>query len=168
MGFVALPKDLKNMICAFAYDSDWELVKKDMDVCFEIKTWDITPLFVRDVMWSRKYRQYIPSPLKKFEPIANFTGEWTDYIDWHTVQELMWRLDFRRKAVKYVGSRQTWRTMFKDDWTSVQVFDSFYRFLLYTRVPCFKPLWSTIRFDHLKSYMSPVVSARWWLEEFTV
>ena len=164
MGFGGLPKDLKNIVTAFAYDCQWEIVQKDMRMCEMVHTMDLSGVFTRQTMWSDKYRDFIPSPLYEFEPIQNYTGSWDDYIDWHAVQELLWRLDFRRKFVKLVHSRREWRVLFKMDWRSIVLFDNFYRFLLYTRVPCFKPLWKPCGFSCLKTYRSPFLSARWFLE----
>ena len=165
MGFENVPKDLKNVISAFAYDCLWEIVEKDMETCKEVHEMGLSTVFTRDVMWSCKYREYIPSPLRQFEPIRNYTGSWADYIDWHAVQEFLWRLDFRRKFVKLVNTRAEWRSLFKQDWRNILIFDNFYRFLLYTRVPCFKPIWKPCGFNSLQSYRSPFRSARWWLDD---
>jgi hypothetical protein len=165
MGFEELPKDLKNIVSAFAYDCGWEIVEKDLEMCKVVNGMELSGVFTRHVMWSAKYKEFIPSPLLAFEPIQNYTGFWGDYIDWHAVQELMWRLDFRRKFVKLMRSREEWRRLFRNDWRTILLFDSFYRFLLYTRVPCFKPLWKLCGFNCLKSFRSPFQSARWWLDD---
>jgi hypothetical protein len=164
MTFDALPKDLKNIVSGFAYDCKWEIALKDMRMCEELSEMDLNSVFTRDVMWSLKYRAYIPCPMKQFEPIQNFTGSWADYIDWHAVQELLWRLDFRRRFVRMVHTRAEWRELFRQNWKNVLIFDGFFRFLLYTRVPCFKPLWKPCGFRQLKSYRSPYVSARWFID----
>ena len=163
MGFEELPNDLKNIVSAFAYDCTWEIVEKDLEMCKTVQQMGLSTVFARNVMWSSKYVAHIPSPLIKFEPIQNYTGAWADYIDWHAVQELLWRLDFRRKYVKLVHSREEWRVLFKLDWRNIVFFDNFYCFLLYTRVLCFKPLWKACGFSCLSSYRSPFRSARWWL-----
>ena len=163
MGLLDLPKDLKNLVSAFAYDCKWETVEENLKVCEEVRKMEISSVFTREMMWSSKYKTFLPSPLHAFEPICNFTGLWQDYIDWHSVQELLWRLDFRRKFVKLVHSRQDWRALFHQNWRNIQRFDDFYNFLLYTRVECFKPLWKPCGFACLKSYNSPFLSARWWV-----
>ena len=165
MEFTDLPKDLKNVISAFAYGCKWEIVEKDLKMCETVKNMEISWCFTRDVMWSHKYMEYIPSPLICFEPIQNFTGSWSDYFEWHSVQEFLWRLDFRRRFVKLMYSRREWRLLFKKDWKNILMLDAFYRFLLYTRIPCFKPLWEPCGFNAIKSFRSPTVSARWWLED---
>ena len=165
MGFDELPKDLKNIVSAFAYDCEWKIVEKDLEVCKLVREMELSGVFTRYVMWSAKYKEYIPNPFVAFEPIQNYTGFWGDYIDWHAVQELLWRLDFRRKFVKLMRSREEWRSLFRNDWRTILLFDNFYRFLLYTRVPCFKPLWKPCGFNCLQTYRSPFRSARWWLDE---
>jgi hypothetical protein len=163
MSFEGLPFVLKSLITDFAYECTWKIVKKDLDTCEEIKNLQVCSVFRRDRMWSTKYREFLPTPLVRFEPIRNFTDEWSDYFDWHTVQELLWRLDFRRKFVKLPWSRDQWREMFHKDWRNIAQFDAYYHFLLYTRVPCFKPLWKPLGFSCLQSFSSPFLSARWWL-----
>ena len=164
MSFEDLPSVLKSVISGFAWDCNWEMVEKDMNMCKEIECMDISAVFVRDVMWSQKYKTYLPSPLKEFEPICNYTGSWADFFDWHAVQEMLWRLDFRRKFVRIINSREKWRRILSHDWRNIVCLDEFYRFLLYTRVPCFKPLWKPLGFSCMQSYRSPFLSARWWLE----
>ena len=163
MGFEELPTDLKNVVSAFAYDCKWEIALKCLQTCETVREMDVSAVFTRDVMWSQKYKEFRPNPLTAFEPIQNFTGTWEDYVDWHAVEELLWRLDFRRKFVKFANSRLEWRTSFRQNWKSIEQFDGFYRFLLYTRVPCFKPIWEPCGFNCLTSYRSPYVSARWFL-----
>jgi len=165
MGFEELPKDLKNIVSAFAYDCRWEIVEKDMEMCELVREMELSGVFTRHLMWSDKYKDFIVNPLHEFEPIQNYTGQWADYIDWHAVQELLWRLDFRRKFVKLVRSREEWRDLFKGDWRSILFFDNFYRFLLYTRVPCLKPLWKPCGFSCLQSYRSSFRAARWRLDD---
>ena len=165
MGFEDLPLDLKNIVSEFCYDCKWEIVEKDLDTCKTLQQMEISSVFTRDVMWSSKYREFLRSPLFEFEPIQNYTGSWADYIDWHAVQEFLWRLDFRRRFVKLVHTRREWRLLFKEDWQNIVMLDAFYRFLLYTRVPCFKPLWKPLGFTCMKSCRSPFRSARWWLED---
>ena len=164
MGFGDLPEDLKNIVSSYAYDCKWGTVEKDLEMCEFVRGMHISPVFTRDVMWSKKYREYRMNPFQMFEPIQNYTGSWADYFDWHSVQELLWRLDFRRRFVRLVHSRMEWRLLFNTTWQNIEHFDNFYRFLLYTRVPCFKPLWKPCGFNCLKTYRSPFLSARWFLE----
>ena len=163
MGFDKLPKDLKNFVSDFPYGCKWEIVEKDFETLHDLNQMKLSDVFLRDVMWSQLYKEFVPPPWVKFEPIRNFTGAWYDCIDWHVVQEVLWRLDFRLRFVKMMNTRQEWRRAFKRDWRSIQSFDCFYRFLLYTRVRCFKPIWKPIGFSCLVTYRSPFWSARWFL-----
>ena len=164
MGFDDLPKVLKNIVCDFAYECKWETVQKDLEMCEHVDSMGLSVVFTRHNMWSKRYRKYMLNPLIAFEPICNYTGSWSDYIDWHSVEELLWRLDFRRKFVFTVANREEWRLKFCVDWRNILLFDAFYRFLLCTRVPCFKPQWKPVGFDGLKTHRSPYVSGRWYLE----
>ena len=165
MGFDALPLDLKNIVSDFAYAVPWSETKKDLETCKKVQDADISPVFVRHEMWSAHFERYIPNPCRVFEPIRNFTGQWRDLIDWHAVNELLFRLDFRRKFVKVGGTRAEWFVKFRHNWLTISTFDGFYRFLLCTRVPCFKPLWKPVGFSCLVSWKSPYYSARWLLED---
>ena len=163
MGFEGLPLDLKNIISDFAYECKWETVEENLVMCETVKQMHISSVFTREIMWSSKYREYIPCPFRCFEPIQNYSGTWADYIDWCAVTELLWRLDFRRRYVRLMFTRAEWRALFKGDWRNISGFDDFYRFLLYTRVPCFKPLWKPLSFNGLKSFRSPYNPKWWWL-----
>ena len=165
MGFDALPLDLKNIVSDFAYSVSWLHMVRDLKMCEIVQEMDISGVYLRHDMWSTRYGSHRPNPLRCFEPICNYTGLWKDIIDWHAVKELLYRLDFRRKFVKVGGTRAEWFGKFQRNWLSIGTFDSFYRFLLCTRVPCFKPLWRPVGFSCLSSWHSPYVSARWLLED---
>ena len=94
MGFQELPKVLKNIVAEFAYDVKWEEMENDLEMCERLHRMEISSVFTRQIMWSKQAREYIPNPLISFVPIRHYTGFWSDYIDWHAVQELLWRLDF--------------------------------------------------------------------------
>ena len=93
MGFEELPLDLKNIISDFAYECKWETVEENLVMCETVKQMHISSVFTREIMWSIKYREYIPCPFRCFEPIQNYSGTWADYIDWCAVTELLWRLE---------------------------------------------------------------------------
>ena len=164
MTFDRLPKVLKNVVCEFAFECKWETIVNDLEICELLQRMDLSSVFVRQMMWSKKYRKYQPNPMIEFEPMCNYAGRWEDVIDWHSVEELLWRLDFRRKFVFRVANRREWRTKFKEDWRNIILFDGFYRFLLCTRVPCFKPQWKPVGFDGIKTYRSPYICGRWYVE----
>ena len=165
MRFSNLPKDVKNIVCGFAYDQNWEKTASSLRICLETKKLHISPVFLRLQMWSWPHGAFLPSPLEVFEPINRYTNRWSDMIDWHAVNELMFRLDFRRKFGKVGGTRDQWFCKFRLNWTSIHLFDAFYQVLLYTQVPCFKPLYLPQGFNCLSSWHSPFQSARWILEE---
>ena len=59
MDIFEFPIDLKNVISAFAYDCKWETVEKDLITCEEVQKMNISPVFLRKMMWSTKYTDYI-------------------------------------------------------------------------------------------------------------
>ena len=87
-------------------------------------------------------------------------------IDWHAVNELLYRLDYRRKLVKLGGTRTEWFDMFKKNWMNVRVFDAFYRIMLHAPFACFKPTFERQRCNQLSTMNSPFWSARWLLEDY--
>ena len=166
MSFDELPKVLKNVICEFAYASNWEKTHSDLQMCERLNNCGISPVFLRSRMWSWHYCAFINSPLSVFEPIERFTGRWADIVDWHAVNELLFRLDYRRRIVRLGGTRRQWFKKFRQNWLSVREFDSFYRIMLHSSVRCFKPTYELQRVTELSGWNSPIASARWLLEDY--
>ena len=152
MEFAGLPTDLKNLICEIAYGATLKTVKKDVETCVLIKKMHLHPLFLRDLVWSRRTWDYEVSPIHVFEPISAFSNKWEDVFDWQVVQEMLWRLDFRRRSVRCLFKRHEWVASFCNDWQNIAAFSDFFCFLLYTRVPCFKPVWKSVGFGSLRNY----------------
>lgn len=166
MSFEELPKVLKNMVCEFAYDVNWEKTQSSLRMCETIKNYALSPVFLRPEMWSWHYCQFVASPLHVFEPIHRYTGRWSDIVDWHAVNELLYRLDYRRRIVKVGGTRLQWFQKFKRNWLNVRQFDTFYRIMLHSQIRCFKPTYEQQRVEQLASWNSPYGSARWLLEDY--
>ena len=166
MSFPKLPKVLKNVVTEFAFDCGWAETNRNLQMCEKIALCHISPVFLRPKMWSWKFREFLPSPLVVFRPIRQLTGRWSDMIDWHAVNELLYRLDYRRKLVKLGGTRNEWFDMFKKNWLNVRVFDAFYRIMLQAPFACFKPTFERQRFNQLSTMNSPFWSARWLLEDY--
>lgn len=166
MSFERLPKVLKSIVCNFAFRCNWEQTSASLEMCDKIKKYNISPLFLRLQMWSKDYQCFMPSPLSIFEPIERFTDRWRDLVDWHAVNELLFRFDYRRSFVKYAGSRHDWFVKFRDDWTTVRLFDAFYRVLLHSGIKCFKPTYEVQRMSQLSDGHSPFRSARWLLADY--
>ena len=165
MSFEQLPKVLKNTVCEFAFDSNWYQTVTSLNMCEKVASYEISPVFLRLQMWSWPHGAFLPSPLEVFEPINRYTNRWSDMIDWHAVNELLHRLDYRRRLVRSGGTRHEWFEKFKENWLSVRIFDSFYRAMLNSSIPCFKPTYEQQRFN-LGAMNSPFWSARWLLEDY--
>ena len=166
MSFEQLPIELKSLVSGFCFKTTWEETEKSLEMCTKIKNLDISPLFLRLQMWSWSYLQFLPNPLHVFEPINRYTGRWSDIIDWHSVNELLYRLDYRRRIVKTFGTRHEWFKKFKQNWQTVRHFDMFYRLMLHSSVMCFKPTYELQRVTELSSWNSPFTSARWLLDDY--
>ena len=166
MGFNQLPKVLKNIVSEFAFGCSWVETEESLQMCEKIAALSISPVFLRREMWSWTYGAFKPNPLLVFEPIRRFTGRWCDMIDWHAVNELLYRLDYRRKLVRVGGTRHQWFERFKENWLNVCLFDSFYRLMMNSSIQCFKPTFEQERFAMLSGMNSPFWSARWLLDDF--
>ena len=101
-----------------------------------------------------------------FALAATGKARWSDMVDWHAVNELLFRLDYRRRLVKIAGSRKDWFRKFRENWLNVRLFDSFYRVMLHRQQECFKPIYATERFSCLGQMSSPFWSARWLLDDY--
>ena len=152
MAFYELPKDLKNIVCRFAYNTTYEAVENDLQKIEKIKGWNLSEIFLRKHVYSSHHMDMVASPIDVFQPICNICGRWTDLINWGVVDEMLWRLDFRRKFVKSIRTRAEWRTMLRVNWEQIQLFDNFYIFLLVTNVPCFKPCWEGVGFTQIRRH----------------
>ena len=166
MSFEKLPFELKNLVSDFAFKCKWSSTKKSLEMCEKIKELSISPLFLRLNMWSWSYGEFLPSPLHIFEPIERFTGRWGDLVDWHCVNELLFRLDYRRRIVRAGGTRHEWFGRFRKNWLNIQLFDTFYRLVITSGLPCYKPIYETLRAQQLSCWNSPFTSARWLLEDY--
>ena len=166
MSFEKLPFDLKNIVSSFAFKCNWTKTKKSLEMCEKIKNLNISPLFLRLKMWSWTYGAFLPSPLDVFEPIERYTGRWSDLVDWHCVNELLFRLDYRRRVVRIGGTRHQWFNRFRQNWLNIQLFDTFYRVVIASGLPCYKPVYRALRANQLSCPNSPFASARWVLEDY--
>ena len=166
MSFETLPFELKNIVSDFAFKCKWSETKKSLEMCDKITDLGISPLFLRRKMWSWSYGAFLPSPLYAFEPIERYTGRWADLVDWHCVNELLFRLDYRRVIVRAGGTRHEWFERFRLNWLNIQFFDTFYRIVVTSGLPCYKPIYQNIGASQLTSWNSPVMSARWVLEDY--
>ena len=48
-------------------------------------------------------------------------------FDWMMVDEVLFRLDFRKKVVKYLGTREHWHGLVMKDWKKFFNFSEFYK-----------------------------------------
>lgn len=167
MSFEDLPIELKNLVSVFAYNTKWQQTKADLAMCAQINDAHISPVFLRGQMWSWSYRSFLPSPLVAFEPLNQLTGRWSDLVDWNVVNELLFRLDYRRALVRMGGTRSQWFAKFKKNWLQICLFDAFYRLLLHSNERIYKPTYTSLRSQQLTSGLnSPIYSARWVLEDW--
>ena len=89
MSFEQLPKVLKSVVCEFAFACNWAKTDSSLKMCEKIASYNISPVFLRSQMWSWSYGEFLPTPLDVFLPIHQFTGRWSDIVDWHAVRTVV-------------------------------------------------------------------------------
>ena len=104
MNFQQLPTVLQDMVCDFGWKTDWNVVRLDLELIFRIKTYSLPPIFLRNVIYAPEYGVYIQSPLHEYSPLACKLS----LFNRHRIRELLYKLDFRKKEVKCLGSRWSW------------------------------------------------------------
>ena len=127
-----LPTDLVSIVCEFAYHVPLSVVKPSLERILEIKRMKLPKWMVSAVLFSYHYNTSLPSPLRSFEPVMIF-GNYNRLFNTTAIIKLLWMLDFRRKSVSILGSRQTWfrriGKMNQYDYRYIQVFALFFRYL---------------------------------------
>ena len=146
MGFSDLPKDLKNIVCRFAYNTNYDAVENDLQTIEKIKEWQLSKIFLRHNVYSSHYMNTIPSPLAIFEPICNFSGRWRGVVD-----EMLWRLQVRKKHSKPVPMAGAAEGKLGTN----PAFRQLLPFLVDHQRACFKPVWEQVRFNQIKSFQGP-------------
>ena len=138
MTFVSLPTVLQDLIVAFCWEITHSELLEELKTVELVKSWDIDVLFLQRRLTRRRHWSSQPTPLCVFEPISNFGG-WNRLFDWMMVEEVLERLDFRRKAVNYLGSREHWQAMVQEEWMEIHNFSQWYKEMMKNRVIPWKP-----------------------------
>ena len=134
MTFGCIPTELQDLVVGFCWEITHAELQEELKTIELIKSWNIDPLFVERKMYRRREWYKSLTPLRVYEPIEHFGG-WDRLFDWFMVDEVLFRLDFRKKAVNYLGSREHWRESVTTDWKEVFRFNDFYRDTLKNGVP---------------------------------
>ena len=127
--FTDLPEDLMNLVCSFAYCCKYSQVYYSLTQYLKILCYSPPKPMMKRRLFSLVTSEHIPNPLLVFEPICNI-GTYRDLFDWNFVYLEMWKLDFRRAAVRCYGSRAKWHVRFALDWNYLLEFCMFHRALL--------------------------------------
>ena len=134
MNFQKLPTVLQDMVCEFAWKTNWDHVRLNMEQLFRIKKYNMPPIFFRGLFFSAEYGCYLPNPLLTYTPIFNLIS----LFNKHRIHELLYKLDFRKRDVKCLGSRWEWVRAMDHSYENILQFGMFYKMLLASR----KNIWT--------------------------
>ena len=151
MSFKSLPKDLQNVIVGFSWGITAKQLYNNLSTCAKIVNWDLHPVFIRNRVWCSHTHDYVENPLSVFRPIAWFGNNWKAVFDWCIVSEILHRLDFRKRMVRRVGTRDRWLARLKN-WRTIRVLNSFFAMMMHLNRSPFKPTYQSQRFNHMKPF----------------
>ena len=128
--FSVLPTDLQNIVLDFAYNLERDAIVRSLETILEIKTMHIPFFFFRKSIWSWFFRKYVPNPINVFLPIELIGGRYNDLFDEDSMYCLLLGLDFRRRNVRLLGSREDWLNRIYTSWRAVEPLAAYYRMLM--------------------------------------
>ena len=135
MSFSAIPKELQNLICLFAWKTDIDTVCRRVDAILVLKTYHLPANFYRAMVWSWIDMRFVVCPLVKFCPIEDFNS----FFNVPLIKNILYTLDFRKRPVKMLGSRWDWLRAFDEHWSNFVQFGIFYSVLQKTRRNIYTP-----------------------------
>ena len=138
MTFKGLPTDLQDLIVGFCWEITHAELQEELKTIELIKSWIVDPLFLQKKLTPIRGWRSPPTPLRVFEPI-NVFGGWHRLFDWMMVDEVLFRMDFRKKVVKYLGTREHWQDLVLKDWMNFFSFSEFYKGVVKGRTIPWKP-----------------------------
>ena len=106
-------------------------------------------VFLKNNVWCKRSRRYVPSPFRVFRPISWFNNSWRSIFDWLVVDEFLHRLDFRKRVVKRTGTRPEWIKRMTN-WRNLLLLDNLFKILLKSPHDPFKPTYKAERFSGIK------------------
>ena len=139
MDFTALPDVLQDIVCVFAYGITKKEVESDLDTIREIKSWKLPSMFIENFVFDHNFGCYVVTPLDRYYPLAQLSS-YKQMFDHYRIEQVVERLDFRKKQVKVWGNRWQWMKFLKD-WTFYGLFAEFYRNMLKSGRQVVKPMY---------------------------
>lgn len=143
--FHSIPTDLQNLIVEFCWSITAQRFLSNLKTCTEIKNWKLHPMFFKLNVWCVHKRRYVANPLRVFRPIMWFGNIWRLVFNWECVEEVLYRLDFRKGGVREMGTREQWSRRLRN-WRNILYFDGFFTLMALLTNP-FKPTFRTQRFE---------------------
>lgn len=143
--FHSIPTDLQNLIVEFCWSITAQRFLSNLKTCTEIKNWKLHPMFLKLNVWCVHKRRYVANPLRVFRPIMWFGNIWRYVFNWECVEEVLYRLDFRKNGVREMGTREQWSKRLRN-WRNILYFDGFFTLMALLPNP-FKPTFRTQRFE---------------------
>ena len=151
MTFCSLPTELQDVIVGFCWKITFAELLEELETLELIKSWNIDPLFVHRALTKLLGWRSQVTPLQVFEPICDFGG-WCRLFDWPMVEEVLFRMDFRKRMVNCRGSRDHWHHLVITDWKEIYCFSEFYKDLLVSHGVPWKPTYIGERIVDFKDF----------------
>ena len=126
MSFTVLPDVLKDLIVGFAYKITNKQMQHDFDTIDVFRSWDLDPMFLQRRVWIRDDWCFRNNPLLNYIPLKLLQTNF-DLFDMLRVYEMLDRLDFRKRDVRCMGTRESW-FLGLDRIEVVGLFSMFYKY----------------------------------------
>lgn len=149
--FPDLPTVLQDLITFFAFNITSVSLLDNVDVLLSIKDHNLPTFFYKTYvdacdtpacLWkSRKNAKcsFVVNPIAQYFPIFEYKGIFNMYL----IHELLYCLDFRKRAVRAMGSRWFWIQRMADDYEFVVFFGVYYKMLLATEANIWTPSYAS-------------------------
>ena len=129
MSFANIPRDLQDLVCKFAWKTSYDVVCERLDTVLVLKAFQLPANFYHALVWSWIEMKFVNNPLVEFSPLGDFSS----FFNQPLIKQILYTLDFRKRAVKMLGTRWNWLESFDAHWSNLAQFGIFYRILRKTR-----------------------------------
>ena len=121
----------------------------DLQVLETLKGWDLNTDFVVPSLWLPHRYQYAKTPLVAYFPLHEIRSLF-QLFQMDKVHDVLERLDFRKRAVKRLGSRETWRVRlaWEEQTGNIEFLGLFFMFYesVYRDPHNIRPLWRCFKY----------------------
>lgn len=139
-GFQGLPTVLQDLVTDFAWKTKFKDVEQNITQLLMIKKLSLPSVFYKTYLYSTENRCHMYNPLNVYLPFWRYN----EMFDVNSLRELLYTLDFRKRAVKRFGSRHLWLQSFNDHYLNIIEFGIFYKLLLSSKENVYTPTFNSL------------------------